>query len=194
MGDIARENNGGGMVAAALENFGTLDIAVNNAGIASTLARLAETGADEAERVIAINVLGVIHAMRHELSAMSEAFVRTGQRAAIVNMASVAGLVGASHLAVYAASKTCRRRADALDCSGICPQGIRINAVCPSFARTPMLGQITPGRITRVSISWLKAYPCAVWPIRPKCPSRCALRPIRQQLYDRAGAGESTAV
>lgn len=146
VGDIARETTAAAMVAAALEHFGTLDIAVNNAGIASTLARLAETDADEAERVIAINVLGVIHAMRHELSAMSEAFVRTRQRAAIVNMASVAGLVGASHLAVYAASKHAvvgLTRSTALEYAR---RGIRINAVCPSFARTPMLGQITPGQ------------------------------------------------
>ncbi len=146
VGDITREATAAAMVAAALEHFGTLDVAVNNAGIASTLARLAETAADDAERIIAINVLGVIHAMRHELSAMSEAFVRTGQRAAIVNMASVAGLVGASHLAVYAASKHAvvgLTRSAALEYARM---GIRINAVCPSFARTSMLDQIAAGR------------------------------------------------
>lgn len=144
-GDITRDQTAEAMVAAALDRFGTLDVAVNNAGIASTLARLAETTADEAERILSVNVLGVIHAMRHELRAMSAAFESAGRQGAIVNMASVSGLVGASHLAVYAASKHAvvgLTRSTALEYAR---RGIRVNAICPSFARTAMLDKIAAG-------------------------------------------------
>ncbi|MDO6963383.1 SDR family NAD(P)-dependent oxidoreductase [Rhizobium alvei] len=146
VGDVTREATAEAMVATALATFGRLDIAVNNAGIASSFTRLADTGPEEAERILAVNVLGVIHAMRHELRVMSEAFSHTGQHSAIVNMASVAGLVGAPNLAVYAASKHAvigLTRSSALEYAR---RGIRINAVCPSFVRTPMLAAITAGQ------------------------------------------------
>lgn len=148
VGDITHEATAKAMVAAAVDRFGGLDIAVNNAGIASRLARLTQMPAQEAEQILSVNVLGVIHAMRHELLAMQDAFARTGRRGAIVNMASVAGVLGAPHLAVYGASKHAvvgLTRSAALEYAR---HGVRVNAVCPSFVRTPMLDDIAgdPGQ------------------------------------------------
>lgn len=141
-GDITREETAAAMVAAALDAFGALDIAINNAGVASPLARLSDTDAAVSEKIMAVNVFGLIHAMKHELRAMMAAFERDGRKAAIVNMASVAGLVGAPQLAVYAASKHAvvgLTRSAALE---VARRGIRVNAVCPSFTRTAMLDDI----------------------------------------------------
>ena len=138
-GDITLEATAEAMVEAALAAFGALDIAVNNAGIASPFARLAETSAETAERTMAVNLFGLFYSMKAEIRAMTNA---GGRPAAIVNMASVAGLVGAPQLSLYAASKHAAiglTRSAALEYAR---RGIRINAVCPSFARTAMIDDI----------------------------------------------------
>ncbi len=141
-GDIAQEETARRMVELALASYGSLDIAINNAGIITPMSRLPDIPESDARRIMDVNFFGVFHAMKHELSAMT---ADPGHGGAIVNMASVAGLVGAARLSAYAAAKHAvvgLTRSAALEYARA---GVRINAVCPSFARTPMLDDIAVG-------------------------------------------------
>lgn len=122
------------MVQHAVATFGRLDIAFNNAGISGGGFALADEEEIAWDRTIAVNLKGVYLAMKYEIPAMLQAGGGT-----IVNMASVAGLVGNPGLSSYCASKhgvVGLTKAAALDYIG---QGIRINAVCPGATRTPLL-------------------------------------------------------
>ena len=121
------------MVATALDTYGRLDCAVNNAGVEHGLQALADFGEEDWERVQDINLKGVWLCLKHELPVM----VRQGQ-GSIVNLASVAGLVGAPLFGPYVASKhgvVGLTRTAALEYGRM---GVRVNAVCPSAIRTEM--------------------------------------------------------
>jgi len=139
-GDITHEETSRGMVDLALSTYGSLDIAINNAGIITPMARLPDISQADARRIMDVNFFGVFYAMKHELPAMA---ADQDHGRAIVNMASVAGVVGAARLSAYAAAKHAvvgLTRSVALEYARA---GVRINAVCPSFTETPMLNDIT---------------------------------------------------
>ena len=122
-GDISEEALSERLVALAVERFGGLDIAINNAGIAQSFVRLPQVPSDEARRIIDIDLMGVFYAMKYQLPQMERQYRQAGKGGAIVNIASVAGLGGAPRLSVYAAAKHARGRADALGGRRICDQG-----------------------------------------------------------------------
>jgi NAD(P)-dependent dehydrogenase (short-subunit alcohol dehydrogenase family) len=123
------------MVEAAVDRFGRLDIAFNNAGHQERRALLADQTDAVFETVLATNLRSVFHAMQAEIPIM----LRQGA-GVIVNNASVTGVRNAyPGLALYAASKAAviaLTRAAALEYA---PQGIRINAVSPGRIETPMM-------------------------------------------------------
>jgi NAD(P)-dependent dehydrogenase (short-subunit alcohol dehydrogenase family) len=132
--DVSRDADCLGMVDIAVNNFGRLDVAFNNAGIGGSGFPLLEEEESTFDRVIATNLKGVFNCMRNEIRAM----LPTGG-GTIVNTSSVAGLVGNPGLSSYCASKhgvTGLTRAAALD---YIKQGVRINAVCPGATRTRLL-------------------------------------------------------
>ena len=144
-GDITHEATAEVVIAAGVAAFGRIDVAINNAGIAPDLMRLSETPAEVMEQVMQVNVLGTFHCMRREIALMQEQFARDGRAGAILNVASVAGLVGAPLLAAYAASKHAvvgLTRSAAIETA---KRGVRINALCPSFAATPMVDGLIAG-------------------------------------------------
>src|SRR6185295_15609455 len=94
-GNIADEKLSEDLVRLATEKFGRLDIAINNAGIVQSFVRLPQVASDEARRVLEIDLLGVFYAMKHQIPQMERQFKSDGKGGAIVNIASVAGLVGA---------------------------------------------------------------------------------------------------
>lgn len=137
-GDIADEALSEDLVRLALTRFGRLDAALNNAGIVHSFVRLANLPSDEARRVIDVDLMGVFYAMKHQLPAMERQFRETKRRGAIVNIASAAGMQGAPKMAMYAAAKHGVLGLTKTAAVEYASKGIRVNAVCPSYARTAM--------------------------------------------------------
>jgi NAD(P)-dependent dehydrogenase (short-subunit alcohol dehydrogenase family) len=132
--DVSRDDDVRALVARAVERFGRLDCAYNNAGIEGEPAATHECSEENWDRTLAVNLKGVWLCLRHEIPQMLKQGGGT-----IVNCASVAGLVGIAGLPAYEASKhgvVGLTRTAALE---TVKQNIRINAVCPGAILTPML-------------------------------------------------------
>jgi NAD(P)-dependent dehydrogenase (short-subunit alcohol dehydrogenase family) len=121
-------------VKFTVENFGGLDLAVNNGGASAKAALLADIADDEFDRILQINVRAVFVAMKHEIKAM---LARGG--GAIVNTASIGGLVALPRMAAYAASKHALVAITKVAALDYAKDGIRVNAVAPGTVMTQML-------------------------------------------------------
>ena len=125
------------LVNKVLETYGRLDYACNNAGIKGTMASTAECSEENWDRTIGVNLKGVWLCMKYEIPQM----LKQGG-GAIVNMASVAGLVGFAGLPAYCASKGGIIQLTRTTALEYARDGIRVNSVCPGGIRTPMLDRI----------------------------------------------------
>jgi len=133
-------------VAEAVSRFGRLDGAFNNAGIDGGFTNTIKMTEEAFDQTIAVNLKGVWLCMKYQI----EQFLAQGSGGAIVNTASVAGLVGTRGGIAYCASKhgvVGMTKCAALDFSR---KKIRVNAVCPGLIKTPMLEHMA--EITGVSV------------------------------------------
>jgi len=131
--DVSKEKDVENLVAETVKKFGKLDIFVNNAGVLLEKP-IEEVSEREWDGLIDVNLKGVFYGTKYAAKQMK----KQGREGSIVNIASVAALLGYPTLTAYAASKggiAAFTRAAAME---LAPAKIRVNAICPGLVETPM--------------------------------------------------------
>ena len=137
--DAAKPEDNERVVAHAVTTYGSLHYAVNNAGIGGAAAPAGEVDLADWQRVIDINLNGVLYGMRYQIPAM----LKSGAaRSAIVNMASIHGTVAAIGNGAYTAAKHGVVGLTKNAAAEYGPQGLRINCVGPAYIETPLLANL----------------------------------------------------
>jgi 3alpha(or 20beta)-hydroxysteroid dehydrogenase len=131
--DVTSEADWTGIVESVIAEHGQLDVLVNNAGILA-IAPLVMTTEEEYRRVIDVNQVGVFLGMKAVVPHMVER-----QHGSIINISSVAGLMGSPGMIAYGASKWAVRGMTKSVALEVAPFGVRVNSIHPGIIETPML-------------------------------------------------------
>ncbi len=132
--DVTKEAEVEALVASAVSTFGRVDAMLNVAGIADGC-MIPDLTEEMYDRILDVDLRGVMLGMKHAIRAMGEQ-----GSGSIVNWSSVGGLNGSAGTAVYSAAKAgvlAATRSAAIECG---PLGIRVNAICPGFILTEIMG------------------------------------------------------
>lgn len=126
-------------VAETVKRFGQLDALVNNAGVSSR-GSAADASIDDWDRVISINLTGTFYGMKAAIPELSK-----NPTSSIVNVSSIAGLVGFKQRAGYSASKWGVQGLTKTSAMDLGPQGIRVNSIHPGSVNTPLTAHLKRG-------------------------------------------------
>jgi 3alpha(or 20beta)-hydroxysteroid dehydrogenase len=146
--DVSDEEAVHRLMSAAVSTYGRIDISVNNAGIFIPEVELASAPTADLERAFRINALSVFFGMKHAVGHMP----RGG---AIVNTASLAGVIGFPNYVGYSAAKAAVIQMTKVAAVEFGPLGIRVNCICPSSVNTPMLAAQADGDVEAAVCSTL---------------------------------------
>lgn len=143
--DVSDEDNVKRVFDAVATNFGSIDVLVNNAGIAGVNKPTDELTREEWEQVISVNVTGVFLCTKYVIP-----FMRRAGGGSIINLSSIYGIIGAADIPAYHASKGAVRLMSKNDALLYAKEKIRVNSVHPGYVWTPLveeLGREEPGGI-----------------------------------------------
>jgi meso-butanediol dehydrogenase/(S,S)-butanediol dehydrogenase/diacetyl reductase len=137
--DVTRAGDVEALVGGVLEEWGGLDVMVNNAGI-GVAAAAPDTSEEDFDRQMDVNLKGTFLGMKYAIPA-----IRESGGGSVINISSIAALVGIPDRAAYSAAKggiLALTRAAAIDHVG---EGVRVNCIAPGTVDTPWIGRITAG-------------------------------------------------
>lgn len=133
--DVSHFDDVQSLVDGVVDDYGQLDVMVNNAGIGSE-SSVVEMELDEWDRVIAINLTGVMYGTKAALPHLLES------EGAVINVESIYGLRGGRGAAAYSAAKGGVVNFTQQVAVDYAPDNVRVNGVCPAFVRTPMTADL----------------------------------------------------
>jgi len=152
--DVASDADVRRMIATAVEQFGRLDIVVNNAGAPQAPTAIADTDEHDFDRLMAVNAKAIALAAKHAVP-----ILRRQGGGVILNTVSVAAIRPRPNLAAYNASKGAALVLSKSLAIELAPDRIRVNAVCPGPADTPMLATFVGGESEAHRAAFLQSIP-----------------------------------
>ena len=132
--DVTKGHEVEAVIRQAVERFGRLDIMVNNAGVFTRLAPIHEKTEEEYDFTMGVNAKGVWNGCQQAI----RQFLKQGDGGKIVNIVSIAGVIGLPEEPAYCASKAAAANLTRQLAVDYGPHGINVNAICPNFLTTAM--------------------------------------------------------